>query len=191
MQLLDDWNTLGMRGTGSQSVVFENVFIPEAAVALDREPGWHPIWNVVVGVAPPIYMAAYLGIAESTADRALARARSQAERTSPALVGELINARTEAQLAFEDMVNRVGNLNFTPSEANSSAQLVRKTLVAKAAKRTVELSCELEGGAAFFRTSELERAFRDIQAAHFHPLPERRQHVFSGLVELGLDPASA
>ena len=31
---------------------------------------------------------------------------------------------------------------------------------------------------------------RDIRAVHFHPLPARRQQVFSGRVALGLDPVT-
>ena len=192
VRILDDWDTLGMRGTGSQSVVFDEVFVPAEAVALERKAeGWHPVWNVVATVAPPVYMSAYLGIAEGAAERALERARLAPQRTSASLVGELNNALTQAQLAFADMVRLIDDFRFEPSNALSSAQLTRKTLVAKASKRTVELSCELAGGQSFFRSSDLERATRDIQAAHFHPLPERRQHVFSGLVALGQDPSAA
>lgn len=191
VRLLDDWNTLGMRGTGSQTVAFDDVFVPDAAIALDRTPGWHGVWNVVLGVAPPIYMAAYLGVAEGAAEVALTKAKRLASPTSAGLVGAVVNARTEAQLAFDDMVRRVDDFGFTPANEFASGQLVRKTLVANAAKRAVELSCELVGGSSFFRSSDLERAFRDIQAAHFHPLPERRQQSFSGLVELGLDPSAA
>ena len=39
----DTWRTLGMRGTASNDVILEDVFVPEAAVALRRPQGvWHP-----------------------------------------------------------------------------------------------------------------------------------------------------
>jgi hypothetical protein len=44
------------------------------------------------------------------------------------------------------------------------------------------------GGSSFFRSLGLERRFRDIQGARFHPFQERKQYVFSGRVALGLDP---
>ena len=44
------------------------------------------------------------------------------------------------------------------------------------------------GGAAYFRDLGLERCFRDVQAARFHPFQERKQYVFSGRVALGMDP---
>jgi hypothetical protein len=34
----------------------------------------------------------------------------------------------------------------------------------------------------------MERIVRDVRAMHFHPLPARRQRVFSGRIALGYDP---
>ena len=42
-------------------------------------------------------------------------------------------------------------------------------------KQTVAKAMEIVGGQSYFRSSELERLFRDVQAAHFHPLPEKDQ----------------
>ena len=44
------------------------------------------------------------------------------------------------------------------------------------------------GGSAFFRSVGLERLLRDVHGAQFHPLQEKRQHLFTGRVALGLDP---
>ena len=46
---------------------------------------------------------------------------------------------------------------------------------------------ELAGGASFYRDLGLERAFRDVQAARFHPLQEKPQLRYTGRVALGLD----
>jgi alkylation response protein AidB-like acyl-CoA dehydrogenase len=46
----------------------------------------------------------------------------------------------------------------------------------------------LVGGAGFFRGHPMERIVRDVRAMHFHPLPVRRQELFSGRMALGLDP---
>ena len=44
------------------------------------------------------------------------------------------------------------------------------------------------GGGALFRRLGLERLWRDVQGAPFHPLPEKKQLQFSGRVALGLPP---
>ena len=46
---------------------------------------------------------------------------------------------------------------------------------------------EVAGGASFYRTMGLERAFRDIQAARFHPMQEKPQQLYAGRLALGLD----
>jgi acyl-CoA dehydrogenase len=51
----------------------------------------------------------------------------------------------------------------------------------------VEKAKEVAGGAAFYRALGLERLFRDVQAARFHPLQEKPQAVFTGRFALGLD----
>lgn len=76
---LDDWQTMGMRPTGSRTVRFDRVFAPEEAVALKRPRGeYHPAWNIVLTVAMPLIVAAYVGAAEAA--RAIARSRARPRR---------------------------------------------------------------------------------------------------------------
>ena len=52
----------------------------------------------------------------------------------------------------------------------------------------MELSAELVGGPGFYKGHAMERIVRDVRAIHYHPLPLRRQQIFSGRLALGLDP---
>ena len=45
---------------------------------------------------------------------------------------------------------------------------------------------EVAGGAGFYRGAGLERRFRDIQAARYHPLQEGPQAEYAGSMALGL-----
>ena len=59
---------MGMRGTGSNSVVLENVFVPGESVGARRPRGtFHLLFGVITTVACPIIMSAYVGIAEAAA----------------------------------------------------------------------------------------------------------------------------
>jgi alkylation response protein AidB-like acyl-CoA dehydrogenase len=186
---LDDWHTLGMRGTGSHTVVLKDVFVPNEAVSLKRpRKQWHPAWDVTLGVAPPIYMAPYVGLAQAAAEQALVHARERSRSiTAQLAAGQLENAWTTAELVWQDMVRLAGDCDFAPSLANTNAQLVRKTILTQALEQTVERAFELVGGAAFYGSLPFERMWRDVQAAHYHPLPEKRQHLFTGRYRLGLD----
>jgi acyl-CoA dehydrogenase len=59
-------------------------------------------------------------------------------------------------------------------------------LIARSAIRTVELAMEAVGGASYFRSRGLERLFRDIQGARFHPLTPSAQRQLAGRNALGL-----
>jgi alkylation response protein AidB-like acyl-CoA dehydrogenase len=190
--LADDWQTLGMRASGSQTIVLDNVPVPDEAISLRRPRGrFHPAWNVILTVALPLIMSAYTGVAEAAAGIGQEfAAKRRSDPTVPCLIGELTNRLTLTQLAMDDMVRLAADLDFTMSLALTNAMLVRKTIVADAALATAEKALEAAGGVGFYRKSGLERFLRDAHGAQFHPLSSARQHRFSGRVALGLDPIS-
>ena len=72
-----------------------------------------------------------------------------------------------------------------PSAETVGQVMTGRRLVEENAIRTVEVAMELAGGAAFYRKAELERLFRDIQAARYHPLQKEVQAEFAGALALG------
>ena len=74
-----------MRGTGSHDVVIEDLFVPEAAVALKRKAGeWHPVFEIIATMALPLIYAVYLGVAESARDLAVELAKKKPAGPAPA-----------------------------------------------------------------------------------------------------------
>ena len=98
------------------------------------------------------------------------------------------NLLTTAQLARDDMIRLANNLEFTPTVDLASKILTRKTIAARNVIATAEKALEVTGGSGFFRKIGLERLLRDAHASQFHPLPEKRQQVFTGRHVLGLEP---
>lgn len=190
VSLADDWRALGMRASGSRTVILDRVFVPGDAIALRRPRGrFHPAWNVILTVAMPLIMSAYVGAAEAAAEIAQARAgKRPGDPTVPYLIGELTNALTIAQLALGDLVRLANDLDFAASLDLTSAVLVRKTIVAEHVLAAAEKALETAGGAGFYRDAGLERFLRDAHGAQFHPLSTKRQCRFTGRVALGLDP---
>jgi acyl-CoA dehydrogenase len=186
----DDWDTLGMRGTGSSTVELEGAFVAEEGVSLKRPRGqWHPSWSVIMTVAPPLYIAPYVGLAERAAAMALESAKKkQPDATSLQALGELQNAVTITQMAFREMVELVREYDFAPTPERASQMLARKTIATNGVLATLRCALEVTGGAALFRSMGFERLLRDVQGAPFHPLPEKKQQVFSARVALGMPP---
>jgi len=181
------WQTLGMRGTGSDDVVFDGLFIPDAAIAGKRPQGqWHMLFHVISMIAFGLIYSAYLGVAEGARNRALAMARKRPQ--DPLLaqnVGEMENRLLAARLAHRRMIEIAET--GTPGPETTSEAMQCRTLAGQAAIDTVTKAMEVAGGAAFYRKTGLERAFRDIQAARFHPLQEKPQFDLTGRVALGWD----
>jgi acyl-CoA dehydrogenase len=185
VKILDNWRTLGMRGTGSNDVLIENVFVPEAAISARRPVGkWGP-FHLVSMVAFPLIYAVYVGIAEAARDTALelaAKRRDQLETRQT--VGEMENELRLAQIAHASMVAIAAEQKPGPDTTNEI--FIRRTLVGRSSVRTVERAMEVAGGASFFRSLALERHFRDVQGARFHPLTEKRQLELTARIALGM-----
>ena len=71
-----------------------------------------------------------------------------------------------------------------PDLTTTSAAMQCRQLCGQACIRTVEKALELAGGGAFYRRNPIERMFRDIQAARFHPLQEKPQLDLAGRIAL-------
>lgn len=190
VSLCGDWQALGMRATGSETVRLDDVFVPDQAVVLRRPRGeFHPAFAVILTVAMPLIMSVYLGVAEAAAAIARTGARQRAgEPEVPFLAGEMETLLTTTELACLDMIRLANGLDFVPSPELASQVLVRKSIAAANAIATVEKAMELAGGAGFFRKRGLERLLRDVHGARYHPLPEMRQRLFTGRLALGLSP---
>jgi alkylation response protein AidB-like acyl-CoA dehydrogenase len=191
VRLEDTWHTLGMRATGSHDLVLDGVSVPEGVVSLRRPRGeWHAFFNVICACALPLIMAVYLGVAEEAAALALDAARQKADDpTVPDLLGELEGTLVTARMAVQGMFDLNQDYAFAPVVETANAVLVRKTIAARVCVETVEQAMAVVGGGAFYRRHGIERLLRDVHGAPFHPLPEKRQHRFSGRLALGLDPA--
>jgi alkylation response protein AidB-like acyl-CoA dehydrogenase len=193
----DDWDALGMRASGSNSISLEGVELPESGVrggfrAGDQLPYMER--NLVAGL---FHAAASLGIAESadaiarrgTAGRLNGDARPRMQVADNAVdLAASRGALSRAAALIDE--HRVAN----PASDGSSAQLgalfaeaqAAKAFVNEAAARVVDRALALSGGAGYVNGSPLARAYRDVRAGSFmHPLGANRAYDYLGRVALG------
>jgi len=183
--ILDTWNTLGMRGTGSQTVKLDDVFVPDAAVSIRRPAGkWHPFMQLISVLAIPLVYAVYTGIAEAARDIAVEVAKKRKDPWITEPVGELETEWLATRITHDCWVAFAETAQSGP-EATSTTYAYR-ALVARSAIKTVELAMVVAGGGSYFKSMGLEKLFRDIQGARFHPLPDGPQRRLAGRVALGL-----
>lgn len=181
-----NWDTLGMRGTASDDIDLVDVFVPDDKVLADRPWGVvDPPLQVISSIAFPIVCGAYLGVAEAAYDAALAAAARRADDVAVQRQVGVMRARLDvAAWALEGALGQVGD-DPAPSRASVLAVMTAKAEVARAGVEVCDLAMEVAGGPAFFRGSVIERCYRDIRAAKFHPFTPEQTLVHLGADALG------
>ncbi|MEN8042174.1 MAG: acyl-CoA dehydrogenase family protein, partial [Actinomycetota bacterium] len=100
----ETWDSLGLRATGSHTVVIDDLFVPDEAVSLIRPADkFPPVWSVVLGAALPLIMSAYVGIADRAMEIALGIVGDREADAPYSLIGEMVNAHTTAVDAVDAM----------------------------------------------------------------------------------------
>ena len=185
VQVLDTWRALGMRGTGSHDVLIDGHVVPEGAVALRRRAGeWHPMFQIIATIAFPLIYSVYLGVAEGARDATVGLSRRKPTSHAINLVGRMETELMAARLATDAMLAVVAE--NAPSAHTVNRVMMGRTLVARHVLAVGELALEAAGGAGFYRKAGLERRFRDLQAARYHPMQQGPQAEYSGRMALGM-----
>ena len=190
VRIEQDWKAMGMRGTGSNTVVLDGAFVADDAIALRRPRGpFHPVWAIILTQALPLISSVYVGVAEAAGE--IVKSQGQKRKDDAAFhtaLGEVLNAVTTAQIARESAVRLANNFDYTPGLPLLSDILARKTIAVRSAIEATTKALEAVGGAGYYRTLGLERLLRDSFAGQFHPFPEKKQQQISGRIALGLPP---
>jgi len=185
----DNWDVLGMRGTASDDVELMDVFVPQERVLADRPYGViDPPLQVIASIAFSIISGAYLGVAEAAYQEALAvSARRAADPTVQRAIGLMRQRLRVADWALDGAVSAIGD-DPAPSYDGFLAVMAAKAEVARTGVEVCDLAMQVAGGGAFFTGSVIERCYRDIRAAAFHPLTPEATLVALGKDALGVSP---
>jgi acyl-CoA dehydrogenase len=172
VSIVETWDTLGMRGTASHDVIFDGVFVPAGKIMGRRPYGVlaGPLLAAAIHFAP-VAGAAYLGVARGACAEAV---RVTARRGTPSpsavrLIGEMQARLRVARWALLGAVEDIGD-DPAVDETTLATVMTAKRHAVLEARAVVDLALEVAGGTAFFRTSPLERAYRDVRGGLFHPL---------------------
>jgi len=200
LEVLDNWDALGMRASGSNDVVLHDCFVPAPLVV---DLGTWGRWNsrLLEGRAAGNIglLGAFLGIAEAARQLALDDVRSNADRVvQPATrhaVGELEIALAAARAGLQRGADALdGHFARHPEgpaplvEAHAAMKHFQcaKWTVNRRAIEVVDRAMTLSGGRSYARCHPLSRLYRDVRAGPFmQPFqpPEALQYI--GAVALG------
>lgn len=65
--------------------------------------------------------------------------------------------------------------------------MIAKAEAASKAIQIVDLAMETAGGQAYYKSSPLERAYRDVRAGTFHPFTPEKTLIHAGRLALGVE----
>jgi alkylation response protein AidB-like acyl-CoA dehydrogenase len=183
----DTWDAMGMRGTASNDVLIDDVFVPDERVLADRPYGVvdGPL-QVISTIGFSVIAGVYLGIAESALEHAIAAVRDVENATTQRQIGLMRHRARVAAWALDGALAIVGD-DPAPSLATVEAVMFAKREIALAGVEICDLALEVGGGSAYFRGSPIERAYRDIRAVKFHPFTPEATLMRGGRAALGLD----
>lgn len=198
VSVVETWDTSGMRATASHDVVFDNVYISEAAVGA-RLPAGEPMRTApMAGVATwflSLVSGVYLGIAEEAraeAYKAIGTGINSSYRDDAltnVLVGQMEADFMAARAVRDDVVGRLDRDRSDPQATLADVVLLKEIVTDKAIS-IVDRAVQLAGGRGYFRKSPLERLARDVRAGRFHPPSSPQSFQLAGQRLREATPAS-
>jgi alkylation response protein AidB-like acyl-CoA dehydrogenase len=208
VRIVDTWDALGMRGTDSNDVVLDDVFVPERRTfpfAPAFSPGSHyggplyrmPVVAILTAVLAPIALAIAreaiealralapskmsLGSTRALRDRSVAHARlGRAE-------GLVRSARAGLYAALDESWRRVA-AGGDPTLEERAADLLAGTHAVLSCVEAVDLVYGLAGSGAVYERSPIERYFRDVNTVRHHGFVCESRLEAVGQVLLGVEP---
>jgi acyl-CoA dehydrogenase len=144
--------------------------------------------QVIAQIAMPVIVAVYLGVAEAARDEAVRLVSGTPRADDPAVqrqVGLMDNRLRVMGWALDGAMATAGD-DPEPSVERVAAVMAAKREIAIGGVEVCDLAMEIGGGQAFFRTSPIERCYRDVRGAKFHPFTPEQTLLHAGRFALGL-----
>lgn len=171
VSMIETWDTIGMRGTGSHDVVLREVFVPDehrlSGKGTDDGGGW--LLHIP---------ACYLGIAMAARDYAISFAQTYRPNHLQGPIAELatvkqsigqmeIELRTARSLVYEAAGRWDREIEQRPSLRPELG--LAKFVATNNAIKVVDMAMRIVGGASLSRNLPLERYYRDVRAGLHNP----------------------
>ncbi|MDQ0678373.1 alkylation response protein AidB-like acyl-CoA dehydrogenase [Arthrobacter pascens] len=186
--ILDDWNTLGMRASQSNTTVLEAVEVPGDRIfrKLPVGPNADPLIFAIFACFETLLAAVYTGIGERAlnlgVDAVKRRTSFKNGGRSYALDPDIRWKVAEAAMAMDILYPQLSAVTHdVDALADHGSQWFPKLVGLKVnatetARRVVDLAIRVSGGSTYFQGSELERLYRDVLAGLFHPSDDESAH---------------
>ena len=191
-----DWNTLGMRASQSNTTHLDSVAATSDRVfrRLDPGPSRDALIFAIFANFEILISSVYVGIGNRALELAVEAAESRGSRRTGLDRDHDPNVRwkiANAALAQDALLPQLDSLAVDlDAGVDRGAQWFRalvglKSRSTRTARYVVDQAIAVAGGSAFSATSELSRLYRDVLAGGFHPSNEDSVHSTVATALLG------
>ena len=192
-RIVESWDHLGLRASGSHDVIFEDVVFPlDYEIDVRRPQEWQ-IPDFTQATVHAIFIAAiYDGIARAARDWLIAFLRNRIPANLGAPLATLpraqeilgaIEARLSVNARLIDSFSRDFDDGFPLSAIESN---IIKLTVTNNAIAAVEDALSLTGNHGLSRTNPLERHYRDVLCGRVHTPQDDATRLAAGRLALGV-----
>ncbi|WP_407159950.1 acyl-CoA dehydrogenase family protein [Bradyrhizobium sp. STM 3557] len=193
IRIVETWDDLGLRASGSHDVIFDDVVIPlDYEIALRPPAEWRTP-DPVQAVAHAAFVGAiYDGIARAARDWIIEFLRTRTPASLGAPLATLpraqeilggIETKLQVNARLIDSVARDFDDGFAPTTIESN---VVKLTVTNNAIAAVEDALSLSSNHGLSRSNPLERRYRDVLCGRVHTPQDDATRIAAGRAALGL-----
>ncbi|MGO2542047.1 acyl-CoA dehydrogenase family protein [Specibacter sp. AOP5-B1-6] len=183
----DDWNTLGMRASQSNTTVLDGVVAPAERVfrKLPVGPNADPLIFAIFACFETLLAAVYTGLGERALDIGVATVQKRRSKKSGKSYAHDPDIRwriADAALAMDGLYPQLESVardvdNLADHGGQWFPKLVGlKVRATETARTVVDLIIRVSGGGTYFAGNELGRLYRDVLAGMFHPSDDESAH---------------
>ncbi|MDO5034833.1 MAG: acyl-CoA dehydrogenase family protein [Actinomycetaceae bacterium] len=197
--IADDWDTLGMKATQSNSTLLEGAHADEDAVLARQDPGpsLSPVFLGIYGNFEILLAATYAGIGDRAVEIAVETVKKRRSVMNDAPYSDDPDIRRIIATAAVEMdgihphIEHISNA-FEALEDRGFKWLPQLSAVkhrsAEAALFSVQQAVRASGGSSYYNSKELSRLYRDVLAGLFQP--SDAESTYSGWAAMLLGPKS-
>lgn len=194
--IADDWDTLGMRGTQSNSTKLEGAHAPKEQVLQRVTPGpsYEPVVFGIFAYFEAFLAATYLGIGNRAIEVASDKVKTRKSVLNQDVYANDPDIRwrlASAALRMNSATAEVTLIARDLDEGRDRGELwypqlsAAKNAAAEASLYAVDQAIRSSGGSSYSNSNELSRLYRDVLAGLFQPSDQESLHGSWAKVVLG------
>jgi alkylation response protein AidB-like acyl-CoA dehydrogenase len=174
LEVINSWDAMGMRGTASDDLEIQDVFVPTADVCALHKPNAY-FTSVLAGSFLVGRAAVYMGIADAAFEFLVSYIRDKVKADDDLVmqfrIGQLETKRQSAIAILyraAQLWEKALDGEANPDDCATFAAMTHVAVIEASLAITSE-ALELAGGRGMLRSSPLERYYRDVRAYSVSP----------------------